>query len=188
MNGDGGSRTHDLLVASEVLCHQSFVPERFDADGWSRTTTARGTRFTAGGAHPCSAPASWGGRSDSNRYLRGSQPRMLRYTTATMNTGTTGFEPASSRLTNERSAQLSYAPGWGGRRDRLPATGGRDVTVLGLRSQLLLIGTPASACPRRHLLTGWPWRLSEASCTLGPALCTSPSSVTSLARPSTRQS
>jgi hypothetical protein len=27
-----------------------------------------------------------------------------------VNTGTTGFEPASSRLTNERSAQLSYAP------------------------------------------------------------------------------
>jgi hypothetical protein len=104
------------------------------------------------------------------------------------NTGTTGLEPASSRLTSERSARLSYAPKEGGRRDRLPATGGRDVTVLGLRSQLLLIGTPASACPRRHLLTGWPWRLSEASCTLGPALCTSPSSVTSLARPSTRQS
>ncbi len=50
------------------------------------------------------------------------------------------------------------------------------------------IGTPASACPRRHLLTGWPWRLVEASCTLGPALCTSPCSVTSLARPSASQS
>ncbi len=50
------------------------------------------------------------------------------------------------------------------------------------------IGTPASACPRRHLLTGWPWRLVEASCTLRPALCTSPSSVTSLARPSAGQS
>ena len=48
-----------------------------------------------------------------------------------------------------------------------------------LRSQLLPIGAPANACPRRHLLTGWPWRLSEASCTLGPALCTSPCSVTS---------
>jgi hypothetical protein len=41
-----------------------------------------------------------------------------------------------------------------------------------LRSQLLPIGAPASACPRRHLLTGRPWRLVEASCTLGPALCT----------------
>ena len=40
-----------------------------------------------------------------------------------------------------------------------------------LRSQLLPIGAPASACPRRHLLTGRPWRLVEASCTLGPTLC-----------------
>jgi hypothetical protein len=55
------------------------------------------------------------------------------------------------------------------------------------RSQLLPIGAPASACPRRHLLTGRPWRLVEASCTLGPALCTSPCSVTSSARPSTSQ-
>ena len=36
-----------------------------------------------------------------------------------------------------------------------------------LRSQLLPIGAPAGACPRRHLLTGRPWRLLEASCTLG---------------------
>jgi hypothetical protein len=56
------------------------------------------------------------------------------------------------------------------------------------RSQLLPIGAPASACPRRHLLTGRPWRLVEASCTLGPALCTGPCSVTSLARPSASQS
>jgi hypothetical protein len=54
----------------------------------------------------------------------------------------------------------------------------------GLRSQLLPIGASASACPRRHLLTGRPWRLVEASCTLGPALCTSPCSVTSSAHPS----
>src|ERR687892_1293087 len=50
-----------------------------------------------------------------------------------------------------------------------------------LRSQLLPISAPASACPRRHLLTGWPWRLLEASCTLGPALCTA--LVPSLPRP-----
>ena len=54
-----------------------------------------------------------------------------------------------------------------------------------LRSQLLPIGAPASACPRRHLLTGRPWRLVEASCTLGPALCTSP--VPSLPRPARRR-
>jgi hypothetical protein len=57
-----------------------------------------------------------------------------------------------------------------------------------LRSQLLPIGAPASACPHRHLLTGWPWRLDEASCTLGPALCLSPRSVTPSARPSAGRS
>jgi hypothetical protein len=46
-DGDGGSRTRDLLVASEALCHQSFVPETCDADGWNRTTTARGGGVTA---------------------------------------------------------------------------------------------------------------------------------------------
>jgi hypothetical protein len=40
------------------------------------------------GYSPLSSPVlsvrvNWGGRTDSNRYLRGSQPRMLRYTTAT---------------------------------------------------------------------------------------------------------
>ena len=35
-----------LLVASEALCLQSFIPE-LDADGWSRTTTARGPAVTA---------------------------------------------------------------------------------------------------------------------------------------------
>ena len=45
-------------------------------------------------------------------------------------TGTTGLEPAASRLTSERSSRLSYAPNTrSGRRDRLPATGGRDVAV-----------------------------------------------------------
>jgi hypothetical protein len=37
-----------------------------DADGWSRTTTARGNAFTARRAHRCSASAK-GGRPDSNR-------------------------------------------------------------------------------------------------------------------------
>jgi hypothetical protein len=45
------------------------------------------------------------------------------YTTATTKAGTTGLEPAASRLTSECSARLSYAPeGRGGRRDRLPCS------------------------------------------------------------------
>ena len=86
-------------------------------------------------------------------------------------TGTTGLEPATSRLTSERSSLLSYAPEGveGGIGSPQPET--ETLPLRRLRSQLLPIGAPASACPRRHLLTGRPWRLSEASCTLGPTLC-----------------
>ena len=52
---------------------------------------------------------------------------------------------------------------------RLPATGGRDVTVRWPRSQLLYLSAdlPASL-RRRHPLTRRPWRLIGASYTLGP--------------------
>jgi hypothetical protein len=51
-----------------------------------------------------------GGRPGSNRYRRGSQPRVLAvYTTTTM-AGTTGLEPAAFRLTSECSSRLSYVP------------------------------------------------------------------------------
>ena len=47
---------------------------------------------------------------------RGSQPRVLPLHHGHHETGTTGLEPAPSRLTSERSARLSYAPdevrGW----------------------------------------------------------------------------
>ena len=119
---------------------------------------------------------------------RGSQPRMLPLHHGHHEAGTTGLEPATSRLTSERSAaELRPREEWkagSAPRNRRQRRCRRD----GLRSQLLPIGTPASACPRRHLLTGWPWRLVEASCTLGPALCTSPCSVTSSARPSAARS
>jgi hypothetical protein len=51
-----------------------------DADGWSRTTTARGTAFTARGAHrllSVRVHERQGGRPGSNRRRRGSQPRVL---------------------------------------------------------------------------------------------------------------
>ena len=104
--------------------------------------------------------------------------------------GTTGLEPAASRLTSERSLASELRP----REKRWKAGSAprnrrqRRCRRSRPRSQLLPISAPASACPRRHLLTGRPWRLVEASCRLGPALCTSPCSVTSLTRPSTDQS
>ena len=43
--------------------------------------------------------------------LRGSRPRVLPLHHGHHEAGTTGLEPAPSRLTSERSARLSYAPG-----------------------------------------------------------------------------
>ena len=52
-----------------------------------------------------------GDRPDSNRYREDHDLGCCRYTTVTVGeAGTTGFEPAASRPTSERSAQLSYAP------------------------------------------------------------------------------
>ena len=42
---------------------------------------------------------------------RGSRPRMLPLHHSHHKTGTTGLEPATYRLTSERSIHLSYAPG-----------------------------------------------------------------------------
>ena len=50
----------------------------------------------------------WGDRPDSNRRRGDHGPECFHYTTATA--GTAGTEPAASRLTSERSTQLSYAP------------------------------------------------------------------------------
>ena len=80
-----------------------------------------------------------GGRPGSNRRLRGSQPRMLLvYTTATMEAGTTGLEPAASRLTSECSARLSYAP-W------MSSAGG--IRTHGL--ELMRLARTASPLPRK---------------------------------------
>jgi hypothetical protein len=62
-----------------------------------------------------SVRVSKGGRPGSNRRRRDSQPRVLPSTPQPPRkghheAGTTGLEPATSRLTSECSAQLSYAP------------------------------------------------------------------------------
>jgi hypothetical protein len=93
--------------ASSPMRTGGVEPPQREAAGLQSVELADAQRPRLGGL----GLLNWGGRTDSNRYLRGSQPRMLRYTTATMIiTGTTGLEPASSRLTSERSARLSYAP------------------------------------------------------------------------------
>ena len=51
-----------------------------------------------------------GGRPGSNRRRRGSQPRVLPTTPRPPRAGTTGLEPAASRLTSERSLSSELHP------------------------------------------------------------------------------
>jgi hypothetical protein len=70
-------------------------------------------RLQRGELTGCSASAymhSKGGRPGSNRRRRGSQPRVLPLHHGHHEAGTTGLEPAASRLTSECSARLSYVP------------------------------------------------------------------------------
>jgi hypothetical protein len=64
------------------------------------------------------------------------------YTTATTKAGTTGLEPAASRLTSECSARLSYAP------ENLDSAGG--IRTHGL--ELMRLARTASPLPRK---SGW---------------------------------
>jgi hypothetical protein len=82
------------------------------ADGWSRTTTAGAPRLQRGELARCSASArKWGDRPGSNRRRGDHDPGCFRLHHGHHEAGTTGLEPAASRLTSERSARLSYAPG-----------------------------------------------------------------------------
>src|SRR5262249_18960685 len=179
------SRTDIFLVASEALVHLSYIPE-------VRTGGVEPPQHEATGLQPAELAVAQrprgvrGGRPGSNRRLRGSQPRVLPSTPRPPRSGddrtrTGGLSPDKRALCSSelRPRGKEVEGGIGSPQpetETLPS--GR------LRSQLLPIGSPASACPRRHLLTGWPWRLVEASCTLGPALCTA--LVPSLPRPARR--
>lgn len=84
-------------------CKRGALPPELHpqgADGWSRTTTARGTRVTAWGAHPCSASARY---STSRRVARRREPPAGRG-----NEGwPTGFEPT---LRGSRPRVLAVTP------------------------------------------------------------------------------
>ena len=74
--------------------------------------SARRRVYSAGSSPDAQRPQREGRPTGSNRYREDHDLGCCRYTTVTMNeAGTTGLEPATSRLTSERSAQLSYAPG-----------------------------------------------------------------------------
>ena len=89
-------------------------PQRVSADGWSRTTTACvcswATGLQPGELAGTQRPHEEGGRPGSNRRRAGHDRECLPLHHDHHETGTTGFEPAASRLTSECSAHLSYAP------------------------------------------------------------------------------
>jgi hypothetical protein len=77
-----------------------------DADGWSRTTTARGSGVTGRRARRVLSVRVKGVAGRIRTGAAGiTTPNASRYTTATA--GTAGLEPATSRLTSERSGRLS---------------------------------------------------------------------------------
>jgi hypothetical protein len=89
----------------------------------------------------CSASASkWGGRPGSNRRRGDHDPGCFRLHHGHHEAGTTGLEPAASRLTSERSARLSYAP---------------EGSAGGIRThglELMRLARTASPLPRK---SGW---------------------------------
>jgi hypothetical protein len=102
-SGDGGTRTHIDLVASEALVRIELRPREMRTGG-VEPPQPEGVGVTGRGAH----------RMLSVRMEKGAAGRIrtgtdedhglgcCRYTTATM-TGTAGLEPATARLTSERS-------------------------------------------------------------------------------------
>ena len=108
-SGDGRSRTDIFLVASEALVQVELHPQKCGRvesnhhstgrQGYSLLSLADAQRPRGGwptGLEPAPAGITTPGASV--------------YTTATTRAGTTGLEPAASRLTSECSARLSYAP------------------------------------------------------------------------------
>jgi hypothetical protein len=87
-----------------------------------------------------SVRTKWGDRSDSNRYREAHDLGCSPLHHGHHEAGTTGLEPAASRLTSERSARLSYAP---------------EGSAGGIRThglELMRLARTASPLPRK---SGW---------------------------------
>jgi hypothetical protein len=146
-------------------CKRGVLPEELHphagADGWSRTTTAVATGLQPAELADARRPQEPGRPAGIEPTLRGSRPRVL---------------------------PLHHGHRVSGRRDRLPATGGRDVTVNGSpepavahRRSCQRVSAPPP--PHRSALEACRSQLHVRARALH-----SPCSVTSSPRPSTRQS
>jgi hypothetical protein len=72
--------------------------------------SARHRVYSAGSSPLLGVREIWGDRPGSNRRRGDHDPGCFRLHHGHHEAGTTGFEPAASRLTSERSVRLSYAP------------------------------------------------------------------------------
>jgi hypothetical protein len=99
-----------LLVASEALCHQSYIPREV------RTGRVERPQREAAGLQPVELTSTQRPQDRAAGRIRTGTSRITTSDAAVTpqpprtEAGTTGFEPAASRLTSERSARLSYAP------------------------------------------------------------------------------
>jgi hypothetical protein len=152
------------LGASEVLSAVELRPRR-SANGWSRTTTARGDGVTSRGARPMLSVRGKGDRPDSNRYREDHDLECCRYTTVTRKkAGTTGFEPATTRSTTERSGRAELRPlmrvrGW----DSNPRSRAHEAREDSLSSTAHLPGWSRTSGLRFPKPAGWPSPLRAVS-------------------------
>ena len=95
-------------------CKRGALPPELHpqgADGWSRTTTARGTAFTERRAHLVLSVRMKRVADRIRTDAAGiTTPGAAVTPQPPCTTGATGFEPAPSRLTSERSALFELRP------------------------------------------------------------------------------
>ena len=116
LDGDGGSRTRSSSLQARCSATRASSPRcstcvvRTDGVEPPQREAPRLQRGELTLAQRPLEPRTEGGRPGSNRRRRGSQPRVLPLHHGHHEAGTTGLEPAASRLTSECSARLSYVP------------------------------------------------------------------------------
>ena len=145
MSGDGRSRTDIFLVASEALVQLSYIPlvgktrcGRVESNHHS--TRRQGYSLLSSPLLSVREEQGWpAGLEPAPAGI--TTPGASVYTTATTKAGTTGLEPAASRLTSERSARLSYAP---------EGSSAGGIRTHGL--ELMRLARTASPLPRK---SGW---------------------------------
>lgn len=92
--GGDGTRTHDRLVANQVLYQLSYAP---------RARPVRNVLSDRRSVRRSLSRRAMGEASRATRPLWNGRPRLV---------GLSGLEPLTSRLSGGRSNQLSYRPDW----------------------------------------------------------------------------